>query len=67
LTIYYKRGKIKVALYDKPLDDDEVEDNRKYRLPFALCKARGIAVPDGATPRDAWMLLKGYGVNPDEE
>ena len=57
-----------MAKYDKPLDNDEESGgNAKYRLPFALCKARGIHVPEGATPRDAWNLLKGYNVNPDKE
>ncbi len=57
-----------MAKYDKPLDkDEESGGSAKYRLPFALCKARGIHVPEGATPRDAWDLLKGYNVNPDKE
>lgn len=57
-----------MAKYDKPLDHDEDEGgNHKYRLPYALCKARGIHVPEGATPRDAWNLLKGMDVNPDKE
>jgi hypothetical protein len=57
-----------MAKYDKPLDNDEDEGgNHKYRLPYALCKARGIHVPEGATPRDAWNLLKGMDVNPDKE
>lgn len=56
-----------MAKYVKPLDEDESEDSRKYRLPFALCKARGIPIPEGCTPRKAWMLLKGYKVDPDTE
>ena len=49
-----------MAKYDKTLDkDEESGGSAKYRLPFALCKARGIHVPEGATPRDAWNLLKG--------
>ena len=47
--------------YVKPLDkDEESKGNAKYRLPFALCKERGIQLPDWATPRDAWNALKGY-------
>lgn len=39
----------------------------KYRLPFALCKERGIELPKWATPRDAWDALKGYGIDPQKE
>ena len=42
--------------------DAEAEENtRKYRLPFALCKAQGIAIQDWWTPRDAWEALKRGG------
>ena len=37
------------------------------RLPYGLCKKYGIDVPPGTTPREAWELLKGKGVNPKEE
>lgn len=58
-----------MAKYTKPLDhdDDEKENNWKYRFPFALCKEKGIALPENATPRDAWNALKGIGINPDDE
>lgn len=57
-----------MAKYDKPLDkDEENKDAARYRLPFALCKQRGISLPDWATPRDAWNALKGYGINPEKE
>ena len=54
--------------YVKPLDkDEESKGNAKYRLPFALCKQRGIQLPDWATPRDAWNALKDkLGVEPEE-
>lgn len=44
--------------------DPEREDEtgaRKYRLPFALCKAKGIAIQDWWTPRDAWEALRRGG------
>lgn len=42
--------------------DPEAEDNvKKYRLPFALCKAHGIPIQDWWTPRDAWEALKNGG------
>ena len=37
------------------------------RLPYGLCKKYGIEVPPGTTPREAWDLLKGKGVSPEEE
>ena len=68
LTTLCIRGKIKVAKYVKPLDEDEKGESAvKYRLPFALCKERGIKLPDWATPRDAWDALKGFGISPDSE
>lgn len=36
------------------------------RLPFGLCKRYGIALPDDATPREAWNALKGRGVSRQE-
>ena len=46
--------------------DPEAEDNaKKYRLPFALCKAHGIATQDWWTPRDAWKALENGGVVDD--
>lgn len=58
-----------MAKYTKPLDydDDEKGNNWKYRLPYALCKQKGIVLPDWATPRDAWNALKREGINPDDE
>lgn len=50
--------------------DPEAEDNtRKFRLPFALCKANGITIQDWWTPRDAWEALKkgGYVDDVSEE
>ncbi len=35
-------------------DPEAGEDNKKLRLPFALCKAKGIEIKDWWTPRDAW-------------
>lgn len=43
------------------------ESAARYRLPFALCKEFGIQLPEGATPRDAWEALDGYGINPENE
>jgi hypothetical protein len=46
--------------------DPEAQDNtKKYRLPFALCKAHGIATQDWWTPRDAWKALENGGVVDD--
>ena len=36
-------------------------EQAKYRLPFALCRANGIEIGDGWTPRDAWEALKKSG------
>lgn len=42
--------------------DPEAEDNvKKYRLPFALCKSRGIETEDWWTPIDAWEALQEGG------
>lgn len=42
--------------------DPEAEENvKKYRLPFALCKAAGIPIQDWWTPRNAWEALKNNG------
>lgn len=42
--------------------DPEAEENaKKFRLPFALCKANGIAIQDWWTPRDAWEALRRNG------
>ena len=60
-----------MAKYTKPLTAKEDEEGGgnlvKYRLPFALCKERGIELPKWATPRDAWDALKGYGIDPQKE
>lgn len=56
-----------MAKYDNPLDKDDEDTPAKYRLPFALCKERGIELPKWATPRDAWNALKGYNINPKLE
>lgn len=46
--------------------DPEAEDNsKKYRLPFALCKANGIQTEDWWTPKDAWEALKHGGIVDD--
>ena len=37
------------------------------RLPFALCKERGIILPKGAPPSDAWRALEPYNLNPRTE
>ena len=46
---------------------EEKSDNSANRLPFGLCKKYGIALPNNATPRDAWNALKGIGIVPEEE
>lgn len=54
--------------YSHPNEDDPKEQApARLRLPFALCKQRGITLPEGATPRDAWNALKGYNINPKTE
>lgn len=45
--------------YD-PEEEDE-SNAKKYRLPFALCKAAGIQVEDWWRPRDAWEALRRGG------
>lgn len=49
--------------YTKPLEDDDSESEgaARYRLPFALCKQRGIAIQDWWKPRDAWEALRRGG------
>lgn len=46
--------------------EEENNGNGKYRLPFALCKARGIKIEDWWTPRHAWEALKRGGLDADE-
>lgn len=47
-------------------DPEEPEfDKATYRLPFALCKAKGIQIQDWWTPRDAWNTLKRGGAVSD--
>lgn len=42
--------------------EEELESNaKKYRLPFALCKAAGIQIQDWWRPRDAWEALRRGG------
>ena len=50
-------------------NDPEGGGNKALRLPFALCKAKGIKIQDWWTPRDAWDALKngGYVEDVDEE
>ena len=50
-------------------NDPEGGGNKALRLPFALCKERGIPIQDWWTPRDAWDALKngGYVEDVDEE
>ena len=69
LTIQRRDGIIR-AKYDKPMEKDDDENGKspaRYRLPFALCKERGIQLPDWATPRDAWNALQGFNINPSAE
>lgn len=42
-------------------EGEEESNAGKYRLPFALCKQKGIAIQDWWTPRDAWEALKRGG------
>lgn len=42
-------------------DPEGEEKSKKTRLPFALCKSRGIQIQDWWTPRDAWDALKRGG------
>lgn len=52
------------------IDFGEMEQrkgNAHLRLPFGLCKKYGISLPPDATPRDAWNILKGIGIQPSEE
>ena len=54
--------------YTKPIEQDEIDKKaRALRLPFALCKDRGIELPKNATPKDAWNALKGIGMSPERE
>lgn len=43
--------------FDYDPERDEETGAAKYRLPFALCKAKGIKTEDWWTPRDAWEAL----------
>lgn len=50
------------------LSNDVVEQNHgNTGLPFGLCEKYGIAVPKNAMPRQAWNLLKKYGIVPPWE
>lgn len=52
----------KVGLMDGAGESEETHENaNKYRLPFALCEQKGIAIQKGWTPRDAWEALKNAG------
>lgn len=42
-------------------DPEAGKGAKKYRLPFALCKQKGIAIQDWWTPRDAWNALRNDG------
>lgn len=42
-------------------DPEAGEDTKKLRLPFALCKSKGIEIQDWWTQRDAWNALKNEG------
>lgn len=44
----------------------ESKGSGNTRLPFGLCQRYGIALPEGATPRDAWNALKGKGITPEK-
>lgn len=50
---------------DNNIDYDPEKGGAKYRLPFALCKAKGIEIKDWWTPRDAWNALERGGVTDD--
>lgn len=54
---------------DFKYDPESGEDTKKFRLPFALCKAKGIEIKDWWTPRDAWDALRnnGFVKDVDEE
>lgn len=56
-----KRGKVMADEKEFKYDPESEEDTRKYRLPFALCKARGIAIQDWWTPKNAWDALRERG------
>lgn len=43
------------------IEEKKDSDTRKYRLPFALCKAVGISIQEWWTPTDAWAALKKNG------
>lgn len=45
-------------------EDEELSSHGNTGLPFGLCKKHGIALPEGATPRDAWDALRGVGIYP---
>lgn len=50
-------------------DPEDTRNTRFLRLPFALCKQRGIEIQDWWRPRDAWEALRsgGYVNDPGEE
>lgn len=47
---------------DFKYDPEAEEGSKNTRLPFALCKAHGIAIQDWWTPRNAWDALKSKGI-----
>lgn len=54
-----------MAEKDFKYDPEAGEDTKKLRLPFAICKARGIEIKDWWTPRDAWAALQNRGLVSD--
>lgn len=48
---------------DNVIDYDPEKDSKsKYtRLPFGLCKSKGIPIQDWWTPKDAWAALQRAG------
>ena len=65
-VLYYYRQYLNMIRFDAEGDEGGEQQNNKpkhsgagTRLPYGLCKAAGIDVPDGTTPKGAWELLEG--------
>ncbi len=60
LTLNNIGGRI-MANKDFQYDPEAEENSKKYRLPYALCKAKGIKVEEWWKPSDCWRALKNGG------